>query len=249
MGPSLFSILLFLLVAVGSQFAEISQSAGPQQQNQGDQEDICFLWAFGRLTKGGQEHDFAPVKRDMIMKSGDRLGMFVELKKKCFVYVIHRSTEGKIKMLLPYDLKEFDAEIQTSKPYFIPRDDKLLELDEQVGLETFFLLASAQRLHSLRTLIKDYHFADGTKKTEFAEKLLSEIRELRWKYRTFKTFAERPRKLLGVSDCRMTPRSLPKVTSLQLLLRSPQKPSTQRASRSTISKKQDCQPVIIVRCL
>jgi hypothetical protein len=152
------------------------------------------LWA---TDKGGQEHDFAPLKRDMKMKSGVRLGMFVELKKKCFVYVIHRSTEGKIKMLFAYDLKEFDAEVQTSKPHFIPRDDNLFELDEKVGLETFFLLASAQRLRSLETLIKDYHLAEGTKKTEFAEKLLSEIRKLRWEYRTFRTFAERPPEAVG----------------------------------------------------
>jgi hypothetical protein len=197
MGPALFSILLFLSVALGSQYAEISQSAGPQQQNESDQEAVCFLWAFGRLTKGGKEHDFAPVKRDMIMNCGDRLRMFIELTKKCFVYVIHRSTEGKIKMLFPYDLKEFDAEIETSKPYFIPRDDNLFELDEKVGLETFFLLASAQRLHSLETLIKEYYLAEGTKKTEFAEKLLSEIRDRRWKYRTFKTFAERPPEAVG----------------------------------------------------
>jgi hypothetical protein len=153
---------------------------------------VCFSWAFGALVGAKNNRKLIKITRDTELKSGDQLKMLVKLNKKCFVYVFYYSSQGQLYMLLPYNLNQFSTDYETSKNYYIPQGNFVLELDDNVGQEKFYLIASAQRLQELENLFGSYESAEDFKKPEFIENIIHEIRQLRKRHKKFTTEAERP---------------------------------------------------------
>ena len=81
--------------------------------------------------------------------------------------------------------------------YYIPKGDGWFRLEKPVGRETFYLLASRQRLNFLEGLVKEYYTAKEKERTTIAEKILAEIRNIKRKHRSLKTVAERPIRTIG----------------------------------------------------
>jgi|Deesub1362B_J571_1020462.scaffolds.fasta_scaffold03167_3 hypothetical protein len=186
---STFLVLGFgLTVVVGS--------GNAQQQNEGE-ENIRFLWAFGAIKKGQPEAELIPVTRDMALKTGDQIKFFLKPEEKCFLYLIYHSSQGDLYVLFPYRFEQLGSEDFMSGYFYIPQGDQWFELDEHVGQEIFYLLASAKRLGQLESLINNYETADRGKKPAIVKKILTEIRRLRWEHRRFKTLAERPVTTIG----------------------------------------------------
>lgn len=162
------------------------------------EEKICFLWAFGAVVGTGDDQKLVSITRDTELKTGDRFKMFVELKKECFVYVISKNSQGEVGLLFPSSLKQFTENYNISKRYDIPPgDDTWLKLDENVGLETFYLLATVKRLTPLEELLARYETIDAQKRRELAESIVTEIRRIRKKHRRFMVTAERPVQIGG----------------------------------------------------
>ena len=128
--------------------------------------------AEGNVTKQ------VPIKEDLKLKTGDQLKMFVELRKPCFVYVIHHGARGEIQRLFPYDMQQFTTDYQTSKTYEIPPNEAWFRINEQTGLETFYLVASAQRLTDLEQLLATYTAAPSSEQPQAATNILAELRNL-----------------------------------------------------------------------
>ena len=93
---------------------------GTASSQASDEDKVSFVWAFEALVAEGKVTKQVPVKEDMTLKTGDQLKMFVELRKPCFVYVIHHGARGEIQRLFPYDIQQFTTDYQTSKIYEIP---------------------------------------------------------------------------------------------------------------------------------
>ena len=148
-----------------------------------DDDNVNFVWAFEALVMEGNVTKQVPIKEDMTLKTGDQLKMFVELRKPCFVYVIHHGAQGEIQRLFPYDTQQFTTDYQTSKVYEIPPDEARFRINEQVGRETFYLLASAQRLTDLEKLLETYAAAQQGEQAQAATNVLAEIRNLIKQYR------------------------------------------------------------------
>jgi len=153
---------------------------------------VSFRWAFGAMVGADNDRRLVAVTRDTVLKTGDQLKMLVELKERCFVYLFYHTGEGEVAMLFPYDLKQFDTNYQTLKKYYIPQGKRWFVLDEEIGLETFYLLASANRLVALESLYMEYIGPDTKRKPGIAEKILKKIRQIKKKHRKFATSAERP---------------------------------------------------------
>ena len=154
--------------------------------------NVCFRWAFGAMV--GPENDLrlVAITRDTTLRTGDQLKLLVELKKKCFVYLIYHSGQDDILMLFPYKLEQFSTDYKISKKYFIPQGNLWFELDENSGLETFYLLASAKRLNELEALFKSHEMEGVVDKQKRAKKILNQIHKIKRQYRTLTTNAERP---------------------------------------------------------
>jgi hypothetical protein len=123
-----------------------SQRAGADQK---DENNVCFRWAFGAMVGSENERRLVAITRDTTLKTGNQLKLLVELKKKCFVYLIYHSGQNELHMLFPYETKQFSKDPETRKKYYIPQGTEWFELDEKTGPETFYLLASAERLNGL----------------------------------------------------------------------------------------------------
>ena len=143
-----------------------------------DENNVSFVWAFEALVAEGTVTKQVQIKEDMKLKTGDQLKMFVELRKPCFVYVIHHGARGEIQRLFPYDIQQFTTDYQTSKIYEIPPNDGWFRINEQAGLETFYLVASAQRLTDLEQLLATYSAAQPADQPLAATNILAELRNL-----------------------------------------------------------------------
>ena len=123
--------------------------------------------------------------------------MFVELKKKCFVYFIYQDSLGEIQLLFPKNFRQFTDDYQLLKKYYIPAGDLWFALDEKTGHEAFHLLASAQRLAILENLIADYESSASINKPAIAKKIVAEIQENKRKHKKLQATAERPVQIGG----------------------------------------------------
>jgi hypothetical protein len=156
------------------------------------QDLVCFRWAFGAMIGSKNDRRLVAITRDTMLKTGDRLKMLVELQKKCFVYLIYHTGQDELHMLFPYKIKQFSSDYELFKKYYIPQGNLWFELDEDVGQETFYLLASAKRLFGLETLLSEYASARTVKKEEVAKQILAEISKEKRRHKKFVTSPERP---------------------------------------------------------
>jgi hypothetical protein len=154
--------------------------------------NVSFEWAFALLADSGGENNLVPIVRDTSLRSGDQIKMMVRLKTDCFVYVITENPSGEISLRFPYDLKQFSNDYKTSKNYYIPRGREWFKLDGNIGRESIYVLASAQRLLDLEVLLSKYAEVDVSKKPLLAQDITKEIRNIRRNFKTFTTLAERP---------------------------------------------------------
>jgi len=149
-----------LLAAPGSQ----KKSNGPR-----------LLWAFGAIRASSNPPKVEPVRTKMVLSSGDKLKMMIKLKQKCFVYLIHRDSQGNFAMLFPYSLKQFDTDYQTARNYYAPKGEAWFQLDSRTGNETFYLIASDQRLLDIEYTYEKYASSEESKKQNLAGQMLSEL--------------------------------------------------------------------------
>jgi hypothetical protein len=141
--------------------------------------DPKFRWAFGEIRGPAGAPKVEPVAAKSVLKSGDKLKMMIELQRKCFVYVIHHNAQGDVSMIFPYTLKQFDTDYQTARKYFIPKGEAWFQLDDKTGSETFYLIASDQRLLDVEFLYDRYVAAEPSKKSEIAGQMLADINGIR----------------------------------------------------------------------
>lgn len=153
---------------------------------------IRFQWAFGALSGGESNPRLRSITQDAVLKSGDKFKMMVELKKKCFIYVIYQNSQGELSILFPYSLKQFSADYQPAKKYYIPRGDAWFQLDDQVGTERFYLLASEDRLSEVEYLLTMYEGAEAGKKADLAGRMIAEIQAVERRHREVLAHADRP---------------------------------------------------------
>jgi hypothetical protein len=141
-------------------------------------DNVHFLWAFEALVAEGNVTKQVPIREDIRLKTGDQLKMFVELRKPCFVYVIYHGAQGEVQLLFPYNTQQFTADYQPAKLYEIPPADGWFRLNEQAGSETFYLVASAQRLLDLEKLVDTYTVAKPAEQPQVATTIVAELRNL-----------------------------------------------------------------------
>ncbi len=188
-----FSIIAMGFVLFGSQGVTLAE----QKQNL-NETGIKFLWAFGAIKKTEDGSVFKSIDRDTALNTGDKIKFFIRLNRQCFVYLIYRSSQNEIKALFPHRFEVKDNEYNISQNYYIPIGNQWFELDDHVGQEKFYLLASADRLNELEAIINKYESADPARQPVIANKIQLEIRKLRKKHLNSKSYGQRPVNIIGV---------------------------------------------------
>jgi len=166
-----------LLAAPGSQ----KESYGPR-----------ILFAFGAIRASSNPAKVEPVRTKMVLSSGDKLKILTQLRRKCFVYVIHRDSRGDFAMLFPYSVKQFDTDYQTARNYYAPKGEAWFQLDSWTGNETFYLIASDQRLLDIEYTYENYASSEESKKQDLAAQMLSELNKITETYLASSVGVETP---------------------------------------------------------
>ena len=159
---------------------------------QKEENEVSFRWAFGAMVGQKGDRRLVAITRDTVLKTGDRLKLLLQLESKCFIYLFYRTAEDDIYLLFPKTLQQFETDYKTGKKYYIPEGKNWFELDENLGLERFYMLASSEKLIKLEMLYNKYHSVDGSSKHAFAKKLIKEIHKTIKQHHIFASAAERP---------------------------------------------------------
>jgi len=178
-------VLLLVAAAVGR-----AQGTAPS-------ENVKYNWAFVARSGGTEHRTLGIVTKDTALKSGDQFKLYVNLAKKCYVYVIYKSSANAVTVLFPYGSEFYDTEYSLDKNYYIPKGRDWFTLDKSPGTETFYVLASSERLPALEKALVDYRQADASGKEAGALRVVNEIKETKKQFRTFSTLAERPISIAG----------------------------------------------------
>ncbi|HXG37892.1 MAG TPA: DUF4384 domain-containing protein [Bacteroidota bacterium] len=184
------TVLLITLILFVVGFTPPDSETFNSQQD--DAANVGFRWGFGAIVGLPGSKRLVPITRDTVLKSGDEIKMVVQLTKPCFVYVIYLDSQGGLSLLFPYEFSQFTTDYKVGKNYYVPRSAPWFRLDENKGRETFYLLASSERLTALENLVTQYYDADDLKKSPIAQQVIAEIRDVRRRFRNFTTLAERP---------------------------------------------------------
>jgi hypothetical protein len=184
-----------LAILVLLSFSSISSVSIAADQKEGM--DVVFHWAFGSVRNRAQGTQFEQITGDTRLSSGDQIKFFLKPASGCFVYLIYQSSQGELSVLYPYRFKKKSSGELNPKGYYIPEGNEWFQLDENMGQERFYLLASDTRLGRLEDLINQYESGDKGKKPELLQQILSEIDLLRRKNFKPKANAERPLSIVG----------------------------------------------------
>lgn len=141
-----------------------------------NKEPVHFAWAFEALVTEGSVTKPVPIREDMTLKTGDLLKFYLELRQPCFVYVIYHSAEGALQWLFPAEHAASGP--NTGMVHEVPPRDAWLRINEQAGQETFYLLASAQRLTELEQGLTAYAAAKPEAQPGLAKTLLADLHTL-----------------------------------------------------------------------
>lgn len=175
-------------------FLAAQSTAYAVMQTGNSEENINYKWSFVAKVGSGGERKIAMITRDTVLRTGDEFKMMVNVQKKCYVYVIHKGSSNELSVLYPYS---FDAQFELDKNYYLPKGRSWFKLDKNGGAETFYILASKERLTELEQQLNSYITAAADQQKELASAVVMEIKEIKKKYRTYQTLAERPISIAG----------------------------------------------------
>lgn len=163
-----------------------------------DGHNTVFRWSFIAMLSSDGQQEVIPITKDIDLRSGDHLQMMVELKSECNLYVLFLTSSGELYTLFHsgnYKMSR-GRSIQEQKIY-IPGRGSWLTLDDEVGREKVYLLASATPLSTLEDLVAEHdEVAEGGREA-LVKAIIEEIRVLRKKNMRFEVAAERPVQLGG----------------------------------------------------
>ncbi|MCK9409861.1 MAG: DUF4384 domain-containing protein [Bacteriovoracaceae bacterium] len=157
-------------------------------------ENINYKWSFVAKVGPANDRKVAMVTRDTMLRTGDEFKMMVNVQKKCYVYVIHKSSANELSVLYP---TSFEAQFELEKNYYLPKGRSWFKLDSSLGTETFYILASHERLTELEQQVNAYLVANREQQKALVASVVGEIKDIKKRYRTYSTLAERPISIAG----------------------------------------------------
>ncbi len=167
-----------------------------------DDARLEFDWAFVRQAEDGS---IAPLdfKERVGVVPGDLFKIYIQPVGKVFIYLFLHDASSELSLLFPAGFSAFEAKTYRSGLFFIPEGDDWFTLDGVRGTETFYLVASADRLGELESRYAAFESVAGNPKSTAAarsaavQKVLDELSRLRKQHSTLATAAEKPVTIAG----------------------------------------------------
>ena len=93
------------------------------------------------------------VKDGAVLRSGDQFQISVRADRDCHAYVINQDGSGKVYVLFPHE-QAISNKLDGGREYILPDRELFYELDDVVGLETFYLAASPTPMADLEWIVE-----------------------------------------------------------------------------------------------
>lgn len=185
----LLSILFTSIVFIGSD-ARASESLD-------NEKTIKFQWAFAARTGPSENQELRSITKDTVLQSGDQLKMMIAFESDCFIYLIYHGSRGEMQLLFPEEVAPYQRPSPNNERYDIPSGNSWFTLDENIGIEKFYLLASANPLDKLEGLLKQYDEASASKQPDIASQIIRHVKQLRKDNRQLESSVDRPVQIGG----------------------------------------------------
>lgn len=120
----------------------------------------------------------APITHESILKSGSKIGVAFQPEADCFVYIFWWDSTGAVGKLFPNPkLTEGSGEVRAGVSYWLPSKDgkHWYVLDENIGTETIYFVASRQRNPQLENLYEKLKYISTSGKAGDRKEITNEL--------------------------------------------------------------------------
>jgi S1-C subfamily serine protease len=150
-----------------------------------------------RKDDDGSVHNIT-IEDGSILQSRDEFKVQFETNKDAYVYILIYDSLNKANLLFPDSKIRLDNKVKANKSYTIPESGHWFWLDENVGVETVYILASESPLDNIKALLVGMEGADEPEKKvmEFVKGKDSIMRAISFRHIDGKAFKE----ILSIKD-------------------------------------------------
>ena len=130
--------------------AEVNYSLQPASAIQTEKEKLSV--DVGVFFEGDDGKPY-PIRNGMVLYSNDNYAIYFKPSQRCYIYIFQEDSTGKVYRLFPnpqYDTKT--NPVSKDKEYWVPTKDTWLYLDENVGKEWLYIIASREKSEKLESL-------------------------------------------------------------------------------------------------
>ena len=138
-------ILLFMASARGQSLYAVDRN-----------DSIRFSWAFLYQGKDGITRPIDYDKRVVRLQSGDKLKIYLRPQDACHIYLYLYDSRKDLFLLFPETFGSSEQSPLVTKNFELPGVNSWYYLDENLGMETFYLIVSAQPLDGLEERTQQY---------------------------------------------------------------------------------------------
>ena len=94
-----------------------------------------------------------PIRNGMVLYSNDNYAIYFKPGRTCYMYVFQEDSTGNVYRLFPNTAYGTETNpVSKGKEYWVPAKDTWLYLDENVGRERLYIIASMERSQKLASL-------------------------------------------------------------------------------------------------
>jgi hypothetical protein len=153
------------------------------QVKKADEKSTPLSFYINFVFRSGGKGELKTITSGAVLKSGDHYKATFIPEKDCHVYIFQADSSGQIFQLFP--MKIFNGialnnvnPVKKDQTYIIPSSDKAFVLDNRVGTERVYFIASQERNQELETLYKSL-------KHEVKQKNMAQIEDNRNKLNSY----------------------------------------------------------------
>jgi hypothetical protein len=163
---------------------------------------LSFTWAFVKRATDGSAVPINFSERVNVM-AGDLFKIHIQPAASSYVYLILQNASDDVQLLFPGGFDLFEKASYAQTRYFIPDGDNWFTLDSAKGTERFYLVASAERLRALESLVLIHLKTTSNQKSTVAARnasrqaVLDEIKRLIKEHSQLAVAAEKPVTIAG----------------------------------------------------
>jgi hypothetical protein len=111
-----------------------------------------------------------PIRNGMVLYSNDNYAIYFKPGRKCYMYVFQEDSTGKVYRLFPNIAYGTETNpVSKGKEYWVPTRDTWLYLDENVGRERLYIIASMERSQKLASLANAAKNTPAVSKEAFSD--------------------------------------------------------------------------------